>query len=85
MMRGSKTHQLKCDGEWFSEIANGWKKFEIRVNDRDFQRDDKLLLERWDSSKGQGQYIMADVVRVYKDVPGVKDGFVVLLLDNIHY
>lgn len=38
------THMLKTDREVFQAVWNGKKKFEIRLNDRDFQVGDELLL-----------------------------------------
>lgn len=38
------THELKTDPEVFEAVWCGRKRFEIRKNDRDFQKDDELLL-----------------------------------------
>ncbi len=42
-------HELKCWPEFFDAIEDGDKTFEVRVNDRGFQKGDVLLLKRWDS------------------------------------
>lgn len=39
-----KTHELKIIPEMFQEIIEGNKKAEVRLNDRDFQKGDKLFL-----------------------------------------
>ncbi len=39
-----KTHDLKITSEMFDEIKNGNKTCEIRLNDRDFQKDDLIIL-----------------------------------------
>lgn len=39
-----KTHDLKTDSEVFDAVFNGFKRFEIRKNDRDFHVGDMLRL-----------------------------------------
>ncbi len=41
-------HELKCWKEYFKEIISGRKNFEIRKNDRDFQKGDTLILLEYD-------------------------------------
>ncbi len=48
-----KTHNLKCYPEYFREAQRGNKKFEIRVNDRDFKKGDRINLEEFDPVKNQ--------------------------------
>jgi hypothetical protein len=42
-----KTHYLKTWPEYFAEIADGDKTFELRKNDRDFESGDVLVLQEW--------------------------------------
>lgn len=44
-------HQLKTWPEYFNKIVSGYKKFELRKNDRDFDVGDTLVLQEWDPSK----------------------------------
>jgi len=39
-------HELKCDPGQFSLIATWNKRFELRKNDRDYQKGDTLILRR---------------------------------------
>ena len=46
--RARKTHELRCWPTFFNYTFHGFKKFELRRNDRDFQVGDHLLLKEWD-------------------------------------
>jgi hypothetical protein len=41
-------HHLKCWPASYDEVVSNRKRFDIRVNDRDFRVGDTLSLERWD-------------------------------------
>lgn len=41
------THQLKVIPPYFDEVASGRKTFEVRKNDRAYQRGDILELREW--------------------------------------
>lgn len=51
MKKMNKTHRLKCWKKPFEDIISGRKPFELRNNDRDFQVDDTLILDEWDTEK----------------------------------
>lgn len=38
-------HYLKCETEYFQEIERGKKKFELRINDRNFKVGDMVYLQ----------------------------------------
>ena len=44
------THELKTDGAYFDAVARGDKAFEVRYDDRGFQRGDYLKLLKHDPS-----------------------------------
>lgn len=44
-MPDRKVHPLKTESEYYQAVLNGQKKFEIRVNDRDFAIGDLVYLE----------------------------------------
>ncbi len=41
------THHLKILPEYFQAVINGEKPFEIRYNDRNFQENDRVILEEY--------------------------------------
>jgi hypothetical protein len=45
------THVLKVQAPYFEALLSGEKTFEVRKNDRGFQRGDMLHLREWDGSK----------------------------------
>lgn len=70
-------HELKCWPRYFEPIVSGAKTFEVRLNDRDFQVDDQLVLREWcptrraytnRSARFEITYVMA--LRSYADVKG---------------
>ena len=42
------THELKCISPYFEAVQIGDKKFEIRKDDRCFQKGDKVILRHYD-------------------------------------
>lgn len=48
------THDLKCWPEFFDAIARGEKTFEVRKNDRGFQKGDRLRLLKYDPNRRFG-------------------------------
>ncbi len=45
------THDLKCWTEPFNAVSGGQKRFEFRLNDRDYKVGDELILREWDPVK----------------------------------
>ena len=44
-------HKLKIDSKYFDAVRKGFKTFEIRKNDRNFEVGDKLILQEYDREK----------------------------------
>lgn len=87
-------HILKVAAPYFDAIVDGSKTFEVRKNDRGFQKGDTLTLWEYDRSPGRcgkfpcekcdPAYVRRTVTYVYAGDPrfgrdgGVESGFVVL-------
>lgn len=76
-------HNLKIDFDYFSDVVQGDKTFEIRFDDRPYEEGDYLFLREYDPSEGfTGEYCVVMVTYVFgreeheKDY--VRDGFVTL-------
>lgn len=75
-------HELKIDQNYFEDIVQGLKKFEIRKNDRGFSVNDRVILrEITESRKFTGREL---AVRIsYLTDYEQKDGYVVFGFEMI--
>jgi len=60
--------EYKLHSEYYDQINSGKKKFELRLNDREVNEGDILLLREWDRIKNEytGRNIEKTVTRVNK-------------------
>lgn len=75
-----RTHNLKTLPVFFEAVADGRKPFEIRHNDRDFREGDELRLQEWKGAAYTGREAVVVVGAVFRDVPGLRDGYVALTI-----
>ncbi|MGX7108888.1 DUF3850 domain-containing protein [Facklamia miroungae] len=69
-------HELKIDEIYFEDILSNNKQFEIRYNDRNFKKDDKVILKEINSfKKFTGREI--EVKIIYLTEFEQKEGYVV--------
>jgi hypothetical protein len=75
------THRVKCWPRWFAALDEG-KRFEVRLNDRDYQRGDIIALLEWNpaTSAYTSKERIFRVSYVFSG-PGLADGYVVLGLE----
>ena len=74
------THELKTLPQYFWEVWNGNKTFEIRKDDRDYKVGDKLRLLEFNYVKLTGCECNREITYVLRDCEkyGLKKGFVIL-------
>lgn len=79
-----KIHELKTTGNHFSQIANGEKSFELRENDRDFQKGDYLILKYYNqiSETYNGESLLVRVKSILKDYPGIEKGYCIMSISK---
>lgn len=81
------THYLKTWPQYFRRIESGEKTFEVRKNDRDFQKNDYLKLQEYDPIKDHfsGVEIECRVTYILNGGNfGIEPGFVVMAIERIN-
>ena len=76
-------HELKIYPEYYKEVLLGFKKVEVRKNDRNYQVDDILILNEFDPKKRK--YTGSQVIRKVDYVlecNGLESGYVVLQISK---
>lgn len=48
----AKTHYIKCEKEFYQDVEEGYKPFEVRKNDRDYRAGDDIVLREYDKDLG---------------------------------
>jgi len=87
------THELKTWPQWFNDVLDGTKTFEVRKNDRDFKVGDILLLQEFRPLVGTytDRTCMKEITYILNpkldpmrngELEGIQDGYVVLGLKD---
>jgi ASC-1-like (ASCH) protein len=79
------THELKIHPEHYQEITLGLKKVEVRLNDRNYQEGDILLLNEYNpkAMRYTGNQDIKKVSYVIKDVAGLAPDYVILQISKL--
>lgn len=70
-------HYLKILPEYYRAIERGEKTFEVRFNDRNYQKYDILHLKEW-CGEYTGREITAEITYILEDPKFCKEGFVIM-------
>ena len=75
-------HELKVLPQYFCDVWNGNKTFEIRKDDRNFKVGDTLRLREFDYGTYTGRECNRTILYILRDVEqyGLKEGFVILAM-----
>lgn len=75
-------HHLKILPEFFQAVKAGIKKFECRINDRDYTVGDILDLKEWDGNY-TGNHLRVKVTYMLSDTQYVKNDNVIMSIEAI--
>lgn len=78
--RRNQRHYIKCEKKYFQAVVAHKKNFEIRYNDRDYQKGDILFIDEVQNETYTGNHTIRRVKYVLKNCPeyGLKKGFCIL-------
>jgi hypothetical protein len=81
----ANVHHLKTWTPYFKDIKSGVKQFEVRRNDRDYQVGDTLILDDFNpiTERHSGAWIPKLIIYKFDDIRFVKEGFVILGMEDI--
>lgn len=80
------THEIKVLPEYFNELVDGNKKFEIRENDRDYKVGDIVYLREWDDDKFTGNALIVKITYILtaeQFSEGLQRGYCVWSFDGL--
>lgn len=75
------THELKTWVPYFQAVKSGKKKFEVRINDRDYKLGDTLILKEYDDENYTytGNTLTVKVIyTLHGGNFGVQEGFILM-------
>lgn len=77
-------HELKIHQKHYKDVLLGLKKIEIRLNDRNYQERDLLILNEWDpkTERYTGSQVIRKVDYIVSDVPGLNPDYVIMQLSK---
>ncbi len=73
-----KIHQVRLGSEFFDDVAEERKRFELRKNDRDYKTGDWLELLEFKEGKHTGRMVRAEITYMLEDFTGLEEGYCIL-------
>lgn len=78
-----KLHELKTLPGFFRGVVAGYKRFELRKNDRDFQAGDEVLLREWTVTGYTGRTYHVRIVYVLEGHESLAPGYAALGIEPV--
>lgn len=79
-----KVHYIKCETEFFNDVIEGLKPFEVRKNDRDYKPGDDIVLREYDKELAEltGREFRVSIIYFLADYPGIEPGYCILGIEG---
>ena len=79
-----KIHELKTVNPFFRNVSRCEKRFELRKNDRDFQRGDILILKEYkpETNTYTGKECVVRIQSILAGFTGLEDGYCILAITD---
>jgi len=74
----TRIHELKCLPNFYSQVVNGFKTFEVRKDDRGFLHGDVIHLQEFSSGQYSGRSCILKITYILKDFEALVPGYVIL-------
>lgn len=73
-----KVHDIKIGKEFFEDVKNNVKTFELRKNDRDYKAGEILELHEYEAGEETGRTCRKLITYMLKEFTGLQDGYCIL-------
>lgn len=77
-------HELKTASMFYLDVANKFKRFELRKNDRNYKVGDILKLMEYKDGEYTGRELITEVIYILDDYTGIVEGFCILGLGEVY-
>lgn len=74
-------HALKTEPVYFEASAAGIKEFEVRKNDRPYNKGDYIALNEWNGEEYTGKCTLHKIIYILSEQRYCKEGYVILGLE----
>lgn len=77
-------HYVKCESQFFEDVIEGYKPFELRKNDRNYEPGDDIVLREYDKDKQEltGREHRVTITYMLEGYPGIEPGYCILGIQN---
>jgi len=77
------THLIKCINPYFEELIYE-KDFELRKDDREYKKNDRLIIMEWEDGQYTNREIRTNIKYILRNCPqyGLQEGYCILGLSD---